>query len=60
MEGGRNITAILTGGIVKGVWRDCSDGLVLGGWQKYNYLFSKTSHLASKLINTIAFSQALM
>jgi hypothetical protein len=35
MVGGRNITAILTGGIVKGFGETAVMGWVHGGWQKY-------------------------
>jgi hypothetical protein len=35
MVGGRNITAILTGGIVKGFGETVVIGWVHGGWQKY-------------------------
>jgi hypothetical protein len=41
MVGGTNITAILTGGIVKGFGETVVMGWVHGGWQKY-YSYTDT------------------
>jgi hypothetical protein len=50
MEGGRNITAILTGGIVKG-FADCSDGL--GTWRVSEMLVILTGGIVKVFGETV-------